>query len=284
MHDPDRVTEVFAGDADADRTVRLDGNSSGPTVAVGPNPGGDRTVAIDRTAGMDPTVGADPTSGIAARDDSTGFTAPHSFGQSTDFPPRPAAPIALPQRIPAQFAPPPRDWNASSTSRSLEPPSKSIHIGSGVVAATPRRDLRPVTRRWWGYLTRVLSALATLVLVAAAVWTGWQWWEHYHDKVAVSSVTVAPIRLPKGTCDVQYDVVGTITTNGKAGTVTYEWLRSDGQRSGVLSESVASGETSTVVHLYWTFTGHGSVTARATLRVLTPDQKDGSAQFPYSCA
>ncbi|HEY2793351.1 MAG TPA: hypothetical protein VGJ28_13385, partial [Micromonosporaceae bacterium] len=90
--------------------------------------------------------------------------------------------------------------------------------------------------------------------------------------------------VSKGTCDTEFDVTGTIATNGKAGNVTYEWLRSDGQNSGVLTESVAAGQKSTVVHLYWTFTGHGSVTARATLRVLTPNKVEQSAEFPYSCA
>ncbi|HEY2790984.1 MAG TPA: hypothetical protein VGJ28_01430, partial [Micromonosporaceae bacterium] len=86
--------------------------------------------------------------------ESTGYAPPPP--DSTGFPPRPAAPIALPQRVPAQFAPPPQDWNASATSRGIEAASNSIHIGDGVVPATPRRELRPVTRRWWGYLTRVL--------------------------------------------------------------------------------------------------------------------------------
>ena len=130
----------------------------------------------------------------------------------------------------------------------------------------------------------MLSAIATVILIAAAAWTGWQWWEHLHNKVAVSAVAVAPAQVLDGQCDVQFDIVGTIATNGKAGKITYQWLRSDGQNSGTLTQTVSAGATSTTVHLYWKFTGEGSMDASATLHVLTPNVADGQTKFRYSCA
>lgn len=161
----------------------------------------------------------------------------------------------------------------------------SLRIGHGVVAdaiAAPPRTPR-AARPFWGRVTRVLSSLVTLVLLVAAAWTAWQWWQASQHKVTVTHVVVAPAHLLNNQCNVQYDIVGTIITNGKAGTISYEWLRSDGQSSGTLEQSVASGETSTTVHLYWKFTGKGSMTATATLHVLSPSQVQGATQFPYAC-
>ena len=79
------------------------------------------------------------------------------------------------------------------------------------------------------------------------------------------------------------DVVGTVTTDGRAGTFTYQWLRSDGQVSAELTGSVADGVTSTQVHLMWTFSGPGTYPASATLRVLRPDPVEAVGHLTYSC-
>jgi hypothetical protein len=204
---------------------------------------------------------------------------------STELAPVPVPlPVAgLPVRVPGQFNP--KTSEPAMTARS-ETPVPSLRIGRGVPlpTATGRPAERPSRPRGWGLVTRIVSAVLTVAIIATAAWTGWQWWQRLHDKVAVAAVTVAPAQPLAGQCDVQYDIVGTIRTNGKAGTITYQWLRSDGQQSGSLNESMASGQTSTTVHLYWTFTGEGAATARATLRVLDPRQVDGSTDFVYSCS
>jgi hypothetical protein len=82
---------------------------------------------------------------------------------------------------------------------------------------------------------------------------------------------------------VQVDVVGTIQTDGSAGLITYEWLRSDGQSSGALEQAVKKGETSTQVHLYWRFQGQGTLDATATLRILKPQVLEAATKFTYSC-
>jgi hypothetical protein len=224
---------------------------------------------------------ADRTVRFEARDDSAGFTVPGAQSSSTDVAPRP---VALPHRIPAQFVPPAAEGSPGPDGRGHD--AASIRIGNGVVSAvTPPSSggARSASRRFWGRATRILSGLATVVLIGAAVWTAWQWWQHLRDKVQVASVAVAPAQVLDGECDVQYDIVGTITTNGKAGIVSYEWVRSDGQNSGTLKQSVGAGQTSTTVHLHWEFTGEGAMNATATLRVLAPTQTEGSAQIPYSC-
>ncbi len=217
----------------------------------------------------------------------SGRSVPAQSVQPQSLPPTSLAPAPLPQRVPGRVETPPTgSGGGSGGSGTGSRTGTSIRIGKGVVpTALPRTgDRTSRTRIFLGRATRVLSAIATLVLIAAAVWTGWQWWERLHNKVMVSSVAVAPAQLFDGKCNVQFDIVGTITTNGKAGTISYQWLRSDGQNSGTLTQTVASGQTSTAVHLYWKFTGEGSMNASATLHVLTPTVTDGSTRFRYSCA
>ena len=153
-------------------------------------------------------------------------------------------------------------------------------FGMGPTKAPPKvRN----TRSWGRRITGVLSGIVTLVLVAGAAWIGWQWWQKWQNDVTVSSVAVAPAALPGAKCDTQVDIVGTINTNGKAGTISYQWVRSDGQRTGVLKQSVSGGQTSTKVHLYWRFSGQGTMAATATLDVLAPTKADGKTTFTYTC-
>ncbi len=147
----------------------------------------------------------------------------------------------------------------------------------------PRPPMAYRPRFWWQRTVSVLSGIATLVLIAAAAWTGWQWWQRSQDHVKVSAVAVAPATPLAGKCNVRADIVGTLTTNGKSGTVSYEWVRSDGQRTGVLQQSVATGQTIVQVHLIWEFRGKGTLPAAATLRVVSPGPIEGSATFTYSC-
>ncbi|GAA5179618.1 hypothetical protein GCM10023322_10130 [Rugosimonospora acidiphila] len=250
-----------------------------------------RTIPVGTTVRTDPdrlaVTRIDHTAYVEARDDSAGATVPETRDPSVDPPPQ--TPVGLPRRIPAH-----------SPARGIEPDLRTptefgmgsgdgaapVRIGRGVIPPTKPAnypDVRSMPRRIWGRTVRVLSSLATVVLIAAAAWTGWQWWQHLHNKVQVAHVTVAPAQRLDGQCDVQYDIVGTIVTNGKSGTISYEWLRSDGQTSGTLTQSVGLGQRSTTVHLYWKFTGEGSLTASATLHLLSPQAPNGSAHFGYSC-
>lgn len=107
--------------------------------------------------------------------------------------------------------------------------------------------------------------------------------QHRATPLTVGAVQVAAQPASPG-CDTTVDVVGTVTTDGRGGTLHYQWLRSDGQTGEVLAQSVGSGTTSTQVHLAWTVSGHGRFEGRATLRVLdATGPAEGSGTFVYSC-
>ncbi|NUR70597.1 MAG: hypothetical protein HOU81_07235 [Hamadaea sp.] len=97
----------------------------------------------------------------------------------------------------------------------------------------------------------------------------------------ITGVTVQKVAVT--TCNTQADVVGTVVTNGEPGTFAYEWVDSDGHRSGRLDQSVRKGEGSVQVHYYWGFSGKGSHKGTATLNILSPVQLTANAEVTYSC-
>lgn len=142
--------------------------------------------------------------------------------------------------------------------------------GSGATAG-PARRRRP--GRWLGGLlgTAVVAAVIAVLLTRP------------HGSLAVESTSVSAA-APGTACDVTVDVIGTIITNGRAGTVTYQWLRNDGQPSAVLTQSVPAGTGTTQVHLPWTLSGRGRFDAVATLRVLEPGRSESVGRFTYACS
>ncbi|MEU1280776.1 hypothetical protein [Streptomyces sp. NPDC005805] len=121
--------------------------------------------------------------------------------------------------------------------------------------------------------------LAAGVLAAVLVFLTWQ---HFGPGVAVRSVEVrAPAAEPG--CDGTAEVVGTVRTNGRPGTLRYRWVRSDGSSSGLLRERVAREQEEVRLRLLWTFRGQGEHPARAELRIEAPDPRAASARFTYTC-
>jgi hypothetical protein len=184
---------------------------------------------------------------------------------------------ALPRRVPA-----PR------VSESVPVESASQHritlrIGRGVEAVERSRQVRSAARRVGATAWRVTNIVLTLAILAAASWAGWLWWQRWHPQLAVEHVSVSTATPAGGPCDTEYDFVGTISTNGKTGTVTYQWVRSDGAATKHLTVNVPAGRTSTTVHLYWTFSGAGTQSGTATLRVVDPEPAEASAQISYAC-
>lgn len=83
-------------------------------------------------------------------------------------------------------------------------------------------------------------------------------------------------------CDV--DVTGRITTNGSAGTVSYQWLfQPAGQPPQPLSQSVAAGQHAVYVTVAVQGSGHGSASQMVTLQVLGPDPRTDSAAVTVNC-
>lgn len=154
-----------------------------------------------------------------------------------------------------------------------------VRFGPGVPAAPawPAAAGPPAKRRRRA-AGGLAGAVATAALVALVAWL--LLWRP-EPLVAVGAAVAA--NDPGTACDVTVDVVGTIDTNGRAGTLSYQWLRSDGETSAVLSQSVESGTTVVEVHLMWTLAGTGTYPATATLRVLEPSPAEASGSFTYRC-
>lgn len=163
------------------------------------------------------------------------------------------------------------------------PDQVTLRFGPGVPAEVARiwrdgaKPRRPMSRRVAG---GVLT-LAVALLAALAVW-----WLLRGGGPAVQ-VTGVSVRVPTTVqhCDTTVQVVGTIRTNGGRGDVSYRWRRSDGQVSGVFTETLGKGQRSVRVPLRWTIKGTGTLHAVATLEVVAPTAPAGraSAGFLYAC-
>jgi hypothetical protein len=102
----------------------------------------------------------------------------------------------------------------------------------------------------------------------------------HHSPFHVLGVAIA--QETRAGCGV--DVTGRITTNGAAGTVSYQWLfRPGGQPPQPLSQSVTRGQHAVYVTAAVEGSGHGSASQTVTLQVLGPDRKTVSAAVLVSC-
>jgi hypothetical protein len=88
---------------------------------------------------------------------------------------------------------------------------------------------------------------------------------------------------PTLTCDGTATITAAMHTNGASGTITYRWRRSDGTISDTLRQQVAKGSTDVHVVLLWSFHGHGTLNATATLELLSPSPTSAAATFTYTC-
>ncbi|WP_137991039.1 hypothetical protein [Streptomyces vilmorinianum] len=141
--------------------------------------------------------------------------------------------------------------------------------GGGAGGVPPRR--RGVLRRY---------ALACAVLLAVLAFLAWQ---RFGPEVSVRRVTVAAPEQPLA-CDGTADVVAVLETDGRPGTVTYRWERSDGTTSGLLREQLARHQTEARLHLLWTFRGQGEHRATARLVIVSPTPgHTAETRFTYRC-
>ncbi|WP_432119401.1 hypothetical protein [Streptomyces sp. bgisy032] len=160
-----------------------------------------------------------------------------------------------------------------------------LRFGPGVTAAVAHRTHRtfptavaapppaPPRRRWRRHALPALVLLCVLAFLA---------WQRLGPPLAVrtAEVTARPEALG---CGGTAHIVGVVTTNGRPGTLSYRWVRSDGTSSGVLEEVLVRGQRQARLHLRWTFQGTGHYTARAELRVLTASPRAVSTRFTYDC-
>ncbi|CAL9387244.1 hypothetical protein [Streptomyces pilosus] len=157
-----------------------------------------------------------------------------------------------------------------------------LRFGPGVPGALAHRSARtpppaplPPPRRH-GVRRYALPALVLLAVLALLTW------QRLGPAPAVRDAEVTAPAAAVG-CGGTADLVGTVTTNGRPGTLTYRWTRSDGTSSGVLREEVAPGQERVRLHLLWTFEGAGRYEARAELRILSPGVRTATAGLTYDC-
>ncbi|MFE6828386.1 hypothetical protein [Streptomyces sp. NPDC057690] len=159
-----------------------------------------------------------------------------------------------------------------------------LRFGPGVTAAIAQRTHRtlPAVPPPAVHSRRRLRrhALPALVLVLVIAFLAWQ---HLGPSVAVRSVEVTARPTVLG-CDGTADVVGLVNTNGRPGTLSYRWTRSDGTASGVMQEVVVRGQRQARLHLLWTFQGPGHYAAWAELHILSPVDRTVTSHLTYDCS
>jgi hypothetical protein len=102
----------------------------------------------------------------------------------------------------------------------------------------------------------------------------------HHGPLQVTGVAITG-QVTRG-CAV--DVTGRITTNGSAGTVSYQWLfQPQSQAPQPLSQSVTAGQAAVYVTVAVEGQGHGSAAQDVTLQVLGPGTGTASVHVVVSC-
>ncbi|WP_433802927.1 hypothetical protein [Actinomycetospora sp. CA-084318] len=170
--------------------------------------------------------------------------------------------------------------------RPIEPSSTGLAPGSGgstvpgwttTSTAASTSGAGSASRR--GRRTPTVVVLLAVVLLVGAV----AWFVLQPSDLEVVGATVVPATGSSPTCDATVDLLGTIRTNGRGGTITYSWSRSDGSETDSRNEQLADGVTSVDVHLLWQITGRGRYPANATLRVSEPNATEARTEFVYDC-
>src|ERR1700742_1501906 len=123
---------------------------------------------------------------------------------------------------------------------------------------------RPRPRPAW---RGVVSTLITAAIVAGV---GAYLWEREHQTLKITNVQVTAANPSVG-CSGTANIIGTITTNGHGGTISYQWVENN-KAQGTLVADDATGSDKVQVPLKWAFHGKGKGQAVAELRVLDPQQ------------
>ena len=193
--------------------------------------------------------------------------------------------VAGPSYAPNQARPTDRPAQA----RRANPAPELTRYGPGV-PATPPNDAAQTADRIWRTGRRdepsrrprrrrglASVALSVILLAASAVVL---YLRFHHTSFHVTGVAITQ-RTQSG-CGV--NVTGQISTNGAAGTVTYQWLfRPDQQAPQPLSQSVVAGQNTVYVTVAAQGSGHGSASRAVTLQILAPDRRATSSSVVLRC-
>jgi hypothetical protein len=237
---------------------------------------------------------AEATQTFQGRDPATGAgdTAPASppAEAAPSHPPTQAVPPsdeAVPSHPPTDVVPPSAEA-APPPVEAAPPqlPSQVVRYGPGVpvtvsagqaelVWRTGRLPAPPRRRR---KLRTFLGTVLTVILLAASGVV--LFLRLYHAPFHVTGVVISS-QTPTS-CGV--NVTGRISTNGAAGTVSYQWLFQPGQQAPQpLNQSAVAGQHAVYVTDAIQGSGHGSASQTVTLQVLGPDPRSASAQVTVTC-
>lgn len=240
------------------------GSGTGPRPGPGPDPDSLETVRLPGIPAPPPGEGRDDQYSATAMDGgawAAGGEEPTTAAQPPPTTPTLAHPAVLRfgPGVPAQTA---EIWHGTV-------PGASSGPGGPGGVQRPRSRMRRWLRRY---------APALLVLIAVVLFL---YWQYGGPGVSVTGVQVSVASEPG--CGETADVVGLVRTDGQPGTLTYEWIRSDGTTSGILKERVTRGQHEVEVHLLWRFEGEGRLEATAELRIAAPSEHTASVTFAYAC-
>src|SRR5215831_6130097 len=166
-------------------------------------------------------------------------------------------------------------------------PGDLVRYGPGVPAGPPAAGAELTAERVWrggpppkrrrrARVLKVLGYALTIILLAAS---GVLFYLRFHH-APLDVTRVAIVRSGSAACSVT--VTGRISTNGGAGTVTYQWLFPVGPPQ-TLQQSVSAGQSAVDVKLNVEGTGHGMTSQRISLQVLRPDRRIASEYIVLSC-
>ncbi|MFG3680632.1 hypothetical protein ACGF5H_11035 [Micromonospora chalcea] len=190
-----------------------------------------------------------------------------------------------PQTVTGVGAYPDRTVGARAVSGAPAPaPGGELRFGPGVPVTPPPAPPWPTAppirpRPVW---RRVVSVLSTLLAAALLLTVGFYLWQRLRP-MEIEQVSVAATRPAGVACDVTVDVVATVRTNGRAGTIRYQWFRSDAPPGALLTERVGSGQHTATLTLKWTFTGVGTTSGTATVNIIEPAPMQAGARVSYRC-
>ena len=123
------------------------------------------------------------------------------------------------------------------------------------------------------------GVLAFLIVAGIAGYV----WTKTHQTLKITAATVSVTNPGKIACNSTVDVVGTISTNGKGGPITYQWTK-DGENLPTGTVTATSGQQQVRVDLQWNLRGKGIHHAAAIFQVFTPNVISAqSASFTYQC-
>lgn len=158
------------------------------------------------------------------------------------------------------------------------PGASSASLSESAAEQVWRTGQMPAPHRRRRRVRRIASGALTVTLLAAAVVV--LYLRFHHAPLRVTGVTIT--RQAANGCAV--DVTGRITTNGSAGTVSYQWLlEPQSQAPQPVSQSVVAGQDAVYVTVAVQGQGQGSAARDVTLQVLGPGTGTASVHVTVSC-